>query len=71
MSGTAELSAIGGAGLTSNDSIIKGFSTSSMGSTDKRWMSMRVVRCGIKLIPLDNITVKSGLITAGLVPGKT
>ncbi len=41
--------AIGGAGITAVDSIVRGFATNNLGSTDGRWMSIRVVRCGMKI----------------------
>ncbi len=40
---------IGGAGISATDSIVKGFSSTALNSTDGRWMSLRVVRCGMKI----------------------
>lgn len=36
-----------------------------------RWISARLVSCGVRIIPSSNITVKSGTLTAGIIPGKT
>jgi len=36
----------------------------------QRWTSARVVRCGLRIIPTANITVKQGVLTAGVLPGK-
>lgn len=40
-------------------------------TTNGRWISARTVRCGIRIIPSANITVKQGVITFGCIPGKT
>ena len=47
---------IGGAGVTVIDSIIRGYAASDLSSTDGRWMSIRVIRCGLKIFSQDNIT---------------
>jgi len=36
-----------------------------------RFTSFRVVRTGIKIMPVSNITVRQGVLTIGMVPGKT
>jgi hypothetical protein len=33
--------------------------------------SFRVIRCGIKIFPKANITIRSGMLTIGMIPGKT
>jgi len=40
-------------------------------TTNGRWTSARTIRCGIRIIPSANITVKQGTITYGCIPGKT
>lgn len=69
MSSATELTQIGGAGITAVDSILTGYGASQLSSSTARWISYRVISCGVKVIPLDNITVKAGIITAGQVPG--
>lgn len=36
-----------------------------------RWTSARLVSCGVRIIPSSNITIKSGTLTCGIIPGKT
>ncbi len=39
--------------------------------SDKRAVSFRLVKCGIKIIPNGSMTTKQGSITIGSIPGLT
>jgi hypothetical protein len=49
---------IGGAGITVYDSILKGLGSADLSDASYRYLSYRVVRCGIKIFAQDNITIK-------------
>lgn len=61
---------MGGAGISVYDSILKGLGSTSLADTNGRYLSYRVVRCGIKIFAQDNITIKQGVLTMGCIPGK-
>jgi len=45
-------------GGTTQDSIMAGNGTSDMSSTTGKWLSARLVRLGVKLIPTGNAMIK-------------
>lgn len=47
------------------------FSSNPSSTGSGRWVSARLISCGVRLIPSANITVKAGTLTAGMIPGKT
>jgi hypothetical protein len=47
------------------------YSNDPANTTTGRWVSARTIRCGIRIIPSANITVKQGTVTFGCIPGKT
>jgi len=55
-----------GSGATINSYMYGNQGNSSSGL---RWVSARVIRCGVKVIPAANLTVKSGVLTMVQVPG--
>lgn len=59
----------GGANVSSSPTNY--WSADPANSTTGRWVSARTIRCGLRIIPSANITVKQGTITFGCIPGKT
>lgn len=68
--GTLPPTSVGGAGVSVYDSIMKGQGSVSVNDNYGRYLSYRVVRCGIKIFAQDNITIKQGVLTMGSIPGK-
>lgn len=70
MSDVSYVNPLAGAGTTTSNPVNL-WNNNPYNTVGGRWTSARVVRCGIRVIPSSNITVKSGILTAGVLVGKT
>jgi len=59
----------GGGNITTNPSPL--WSENPFTNGAERWTTARVVRVGLRVIPSANITIKQGMLTAGILPGRT
>jgi len=66
--GTNYVNPLAGGGTVASNPVNL-WSPNAFVSSGERWTSARVVRCGIRIIPSANITVKAGVLTAGILPG--
>jgi hypothetical protein len=62
---------LGGASIWVSGGPLVGNLTVNPADANARVVSYRVVRCGVRIYPKANITVKAGMLTIGMVPGKT